>query len=179
MRRSILKRFGRDERGVAALEFALTAPVMIIVFFGIVEVGQAVVAGRRAGQAASVLADLATQKAQFTNADVTDSFAAAKAMMKPMDTTKLTMKLTSVTADAQGVPKVDWSEADGMTKDTPGSTYSGLPAGLVTKAGETALAATAKFTLTQVTQSVIKQDLAYTKMAYTHPRAGTVVRTAN
>lgn len=178
MRRS-LKTLARDERGVAALEFALIAPVMIIVFFGIVEAGQAVIAGRRTAHAASALADLATQNAKFTDADVSDSFAAAAAMLKPMDTINLTLKLTSVTANAQGVPKVDWSEAQGMAKDTAGSTYTGLPAGLIVAAGDTAIISTAKYTLIQASKTVIKQDLAYSKMSYTHPRAGTVVRTAS
>lgn len=178
MHRRLLK-LARDERGVAALEFALIAPVMIIVFFGVVEAGQAVVAGRRTGHAASALADLATQKPKFTDADVADSFAAAQAMLKPMDPSKLTLKLTSVTADANKVPKVDWSEAQGMSKDTPGSTYSGLPAGLVVAAGDTAIVATAKYTLIQASKTVIKQDLSYSKMSYTHPRAGTVSRTTS
>lgn len=177
MRRPLLA-LARDERGLAALEFALIAPVMIIVFCGIVEAGQAVVAGRRTSHAASALGDLATQKAKFTDADVADTFAAAQAMMKPMDTSKLTLKLTSVTADANKVAKVDWSEAQGMPKDTPGAAYAGLPAGLVVNAGDTAIVATAKYTLIQASKTVIKQDLSYTKVAYTHPRAGTVGRSA-
>lgn len=172
-----LLKLARDERGVAALEFALVAPVMIIVFCGVVEAGQAVVAGRRASHAASALADLATQEARLSDARMADCFAAAKAMMEPMDPSKLKLKLTSVTADSKGVPKVDWSEDGGGGKDTKGAAYTGLPAGLITKAGDTAVIATATYQLIPASKVVVTIDLKYKKVAYTHPRQGSVVRT--
>ena len=178
--RSILRRLRRDERGASALEFALLAPVLLTTYAGIVEAGQAVVAGRRTAHAASSLADLSALKGKLTDADMADTFAAASSMLKPMSTTKLALKVTSVTGDKDGNPKVDWSDAQGtgLSKDPVGGAFSGLPAGLITQEGETAIVATAKYTLIQASKIVILKDIDYSKSAYVRPRAGKVTRSA-
>lgn len=175
-----LRRLRRDERGASALEFALIAPVMILLFMGTVEAGQVVVAGRRTGHAASALADLVSQggtaPGQVSDADMSDSFAAAVAMMRPMSGTPLKMKATSVTYDANRLPKVDWSDGYGLTADTAGATFSGLPAGLLVDPGDTVVVVKAQYTLIQASKVVIKTDIGYTRSAYLKPRNGKVIR---
>jgi len=56
-----LKAFGRDQRGLAAVEFALIAPAMILLYCGLVEVCQAIIASRKTDHVASAVADLVTQ----------------------------------------------------------------------------------------------------------------------
>ncbi|WP_404403129.1 TadE/TadG family type IV pilus assembly protein [Pelagibacterium halotolerans] len=50
-------RFGRDERAVAATEFALVLPLLLIVFVGTIEVSNFVLQNRRAHQAAVMAAE--------------------------------------------------------------------------------------------------------------------------
>jgi Flp pilus assembly protein TadG len=42
-----LSRFWRDRRGVSAVEFALIAPVLMIFYFGMAELTEAMMAQRR------------------------------------------------------------------------------------------------------------------------------------
>ena len=110
-----LKKLGRDRRGVSAVEFALIAPAMVASYFGMAEITQALLAERKAAHAASAIGDLVSQSASVSSADVTDIFAIASTIMAPYATTTLKMRVSSVTADSGGTPKVDWSSGSGLT----------------------------------------------------------------
>ena len=58
---NIWTRFRKDRRGVAAVEFALIAPAMVLLYCGLVELCQAVIAERKANHVASAIGDLVTQ----------------------------------------------------------------------------------------------------------------------
>lgn len=55
-----------DQRGVAAVEFAFIAPLMLIFYFGMVEISLAVEADRNLSHAASLVGDLTAQDAVVT-----------------------------------------------------------------------------------------------------------------
>lgn len=103
-----------DRRGVSAVEFALLAPVVILVYFGLAELCQGYMADKRVGHVASMVADLAAQEDVIAPAQVGDFFAIGGLIMKPFPAAPLKMRLTSVTKDAMGVAKVDWSRGSGM-----------------------------------------------------------------
>ena len=60
-RRSAFARFAADRRGIAAVEFALIAPLMLALCFGSVEVEQAVSLDRMVSLTAGTVANLVTQ----------------------------------------------------------------------------------------------------------------------
>src|SRR3954465_13055128 len=101
-----LLRAALDDRGVAAIEFALIAPVAILLYAGFAELTMAMMAERRAAHAASVVADLVAQEQNVTAADMTAIFNIGNAIMTPFATTPLKLRVTSVVADVNGVPKV-------------------------------------------------------------------------
>lgn len=74
-------RFRKNEDGVAALEFALIAPVMLIIYCGLVEVLLLVEADRNVTQAASVVGDLISQNAILSLSDQTDYINAALSIL--------------------------------------------------------------------------------------------------
>ena len=124
----MLRRLKTDERGVAAIEFALIAPVAILLYCGFAELTMAMMAERRAAHAASVVADLVAQTSQITGSQVTDVFAVAGAIMDPLPTATLRFRVTSVTADVNGAPKVIWSQGNGLDARSPAATtVSGFP----------------------------------------------------
>jgi len=59
--KDFLLRTALDQRGVAAVEFAFIAPVMLIFYFGMVEISLAVEADRNLSHAASLVGDLTAQ----------------------------------------------------------------------------------------------------------------------
>lgn len=169
-----LRTWRRHEGGASALEFALIAPMMIVVFFGLVETGQAVLAGRRTGHAASTVGDLVAQKAIVSNTDTADSFAAGAQMMAPLPTSTLAMRVTSVTLQSNGNATVDWSDVKGLTPDTKGATYA-VPTGMLTATGDSVVVSTATYTLNQASNFVLGNGISYSRVTYSKPRNGSQV----
>jgi Flp pilus assembly protein TadG len=145
----MLKFLRSDERGAAAIEFALVAPVAVLLYCGFAELTMAMMAEQRAAHAASVMADLVAQTPSVSSADITDIFNISGAIMNPFSATTMKIRITSVVADASGVPRVSWSKGNGMTAMTSGAAVAGFPP-----------------TLLAVGDSVIQADVQY---AYTSP----------
>jgi Flp pilus assembly protein TadG len=118
---SLWSRFRKDRRGASAVEFALIAPLMLAFYFGLTELCQAMLAERRVSHVASAVGDLVTQTDKLSASEVADIFAIGKTVLTPFPNVGLQMRATSVTANAQGKPMVDWSRGYGgwapMTKN--------------------------------------------------------------
>jgi Flp pilus assembly protein TadG len=119
-----------DRRGVSAVEFALIAPLVIGLYVGAVEIGNALTINRRASAVASTAADLAAQVKTVSNSDLADITLAASSILSPYPTTPLKIVLSSVVADQKNTTKVAWSYAtNGGSARATNSTYV-LPPGL-------------------------------------------------
>lgn len=130
----LLRRFIRENGGLAAIEFAFILPVMVIMFLGTVEVSNYVTAARRVAAIASTGADLAAQDASLSNADMNDIFGALTTIMDPLAPAVAKIRITSVVADANGTTyRVAWSDARNDVPRTVGSVVSAadFPAGLL------------------------------------------------
>lgn len=180
-----LRRLGRDavrdRRGVAAVEFALIAPVMILLFFGMTELSSAIIASRHANHATSSLGDLAGQCANINDSDIANMFSGASDIMAPLPITAansqnqtvptFTQRVTSVVVtDANGTTKVAWSQATpnqtSLTAYTPGQTIT-VPANLVSAQGDSVIMAESTYNFSfpvNILNNLIKfDDLSYFK----------------
>lgn len=165
----MLRRLGKDRRGVAAVEFALIAPVMVVLYMGLAELTMAMMAERRASHAASVIADLVAQSTQITGAQVTDIFKVGGAVLAPFPATTLQMRVTSVLADATASPKVVWSQGSGMAALKAGDPAQGLPAGLLL-AGESVIVANVTYAYNSPIQATLPKAVNFTSTFYLKPR---------
>jgi Flp pilus assembly protein TadG len=124
------RRFGRDKKGLAAVEFALILPVMITLFFGIVELSMALAARADVTNMASIAADLTAQESSMTSQDMANVFAASSAILYPYSTSPLTITVYSIIDNNNSTGKVAWSctktgsgsATDGPTTPPAGST---------------------------------------------------------
>ena len=130
MRRGLFARLGRDERGVSAVEFAMLAPVLIAFYFGMAEFCQGYMAQKRMGHVTSMVADLVAQEETVAIANLDDIFDLGGLIMKPFNASGLKQRVSSVTRNAAGEVKVDWSRGDGMAARAVNSTIV-LPANLI------------------------------------------------
>ena len=173
--RSLLAR-ARDRRGVAALEFAMIAPIMIVMFFGISELGQGLLAERRVSHATSALGDLAAQLQNIAQSDATDMFAASADIMAPLNTSPLNLRVSSVTVNSKGVPKVDWSYGSCMTKYADCDNPPVLPAGLVTSPGDSIILSESQYKFTSPIGYILPNGINFSRVSYLRPRYGAVTR---
>ncbi len=165
---SLFRRYRKDEGGVAAVEFALIAPVMVLMYFGLVELCQAMIAERKANHVASAVGDLVAQVDTLNASDVDDIFSIGNTIMSPFPVSTLQMRVTSLTANAQGTPLVDWSRGSGgLTKLAAGSTQT-IP--LTLAAGDSIVMTEARYSYTSVVQMVLPNALNYSEIYYLRPR---------
>ncbi len=162
-----LRGFVRDQRGLAAVEFALIAPAMILLYCGLVEVCQAIMAERKTDYVAAAMGDLVTQTDTITAAGVTDIFSIGATVLAPFPSPSLQMRLTHITADNQGVPKVTWSKARGLSAMTVGQAVS-LPMPL--SAGDSMVMSESRYQYTSVLRYVLPSALNFSKTYYMRPR---------
>lgn len=165
----LIRRLAKDRRGVSAVEFALIAPVMIFLYYGLAELTMGMMAERRASHAASTIGDLAAQDTQITSVEMTDIFKVGTAMMAPFATTSLKMRVTSVKADAGGSPKVVWSQAQGMTALGNGGVVAGFPSGLIA-AGESVVMSEVTYSYDSPVDKAVPNILTFNEKFYLRPR---------
>ena len=119
-----LRRFGRARRGVAAVEFAVLAPMMLIVLFGTVDVLDMLHANRRVQNTAAALADVTARDTEISNEELSGIWAAMDVLLYPSTSTDAQARLTSVRILPDGTAEVVWSEGRGMSPRSAGANVS-------------------------------------------------------
>jgi Flp pilus assembly protein TadG len=168
----------RDSRGVAAVEFALLLPILLLLYFGVVELTQGAMTQQATDHVASTVGDLVSQSSSITSAQVTDIFSVGDTVMYPYPTTSLEMRVSSLTADGSGSVTVAWSQASGMSALAKGSSVGGLPANVIAP-NESAIMSESQYTYTPVFGQIMPTPVVFKQKAYFHPRLSTTVACAD
>ena len=117
------RRFKDDKDGVAAVELAFIFPVMLILYFGLVDVTNLLSANRRVTLTTSTIADLVTQASgTLTESDLQGFFNAAAPIMDPLDTTAMGLELFSYELDASNNSQLLWEK-----RNTGGASCGATP----------------------------------------------------
>jgi len=74
-------KFKNDEAGIAAIEFAFIAPIMLFMYFGMAEVATAISVDRNVSHSANVAGDLTTQSQTVSAAEMTEIMTATMLVM--------------------------------------------------------------------------------------------------
>jgi hypothetical protein len=128
-----------NERGMSAVEFALIAPLLIILYLGAIEVSLLMEVDRRVTQTSASLGDLTARLSTVTDSDMTEMFAAAKVLMEPYDANAAQMRITSIVDTGNGLPEVAWSDAHNMSAYVKGTRIT-MPAGIMPASGSIIMA---------------------------------------
>ncbi|MET0294723.1 MAG: TadE/TadG family type IV pilus assembly protein [Phenylobacterium sp.] len=162
----------RDATGIAAVEFALIAPLMIVLYFGLSEATLALMAEKRASHLASTMADLIAQEQQTDAASLGELVSAAPAIMRPFssDSARLKLRVTSLVADSHGDAKVAWSYASaGQSRRTRGSGVPEMPADLLAPT-EGVVLAEVTYEHRPIVGMVLRETLQFNERFYLRPR---------
>jgi Flp pilus assembly protein TadG len=102
----------KDRSGVAAIEFAMIVPIMLVMFFGTVEFSSGVAVDRKVTLMARTLSDLTSQSTKATDCTLTNFFAASNGIMTPYSPLPTIAKITELLVDPTTLQaKVQWSRS--------------------------------------------------------------------
>jgi Flp pilus assembly protein TadG len=162
----MIRRAWKDESGAALVEFALVAPLMFLLFFGGLEIIQAVEAQKRVAHIAAAVADVVAQTREVDDGDLRDVASAAAAMMAPFPSDELGQRIASFTAGEDGIARLDWSFV--------GAAYSGsetldLPDGFLAP-GESVVVSDTSYLYEPALTLAVPAAIRFQKRAYLRPR---------
>jgi Flp pilus assembly protein TadG len=176
-----------DCRGIAATEFAMIVPIMLVLFFGMVELGSAVAIKRKLTLTARAASDLTSQTLDSVkNTDMQNVFAASGAIMLPYPLTPLTATVSEVFIDKNKIAKIQWSQSASvaMVGGSPQATLNPsphkpkdtvtVPEGLLV-ANTWLIWSEVSYTYTPAVGYVLKTGPTMNDETYTRPRQSTCV----
>ena len=124
-------RLRRDRRGSIAVEFAMIVPLMLAMFFGIVEFSSGFAVKRKVSMAAEELADMVSRNKTVNDAAMTNFFNIGRAVMTPFSSGLLMATVTEIYIDpATGVAKSQWSQG---SAPKPANTIVAVPPNLIAR----------------------------------------------
>lgn len=170
-----LAAFWRDRRGVSAVEFALIAPLLILMYFGMAELSQAMMAQRRVSNITSAIGDLVAQNNQAGPTKMNDIFRIGRIIMAPFPTAQLSMCVASVSSNDKGKDTVDWSKPSGTGVNCPAEgTEITVDVGVL-PANQSVILARVSYAYTSPVKFVLSKPLTLTRTYYLRPRKSDVV----
>jgi Flp pilus assembly protein TadG len=125
--RTVFAGFFEDRRGIAAVEFSVIVPVMLLMFFGTVEFSSALTVDRKVSLVARAIANLTSQGTQATTADLSNYLIAGNKIMTPYAAPNMTISELYIDPTS-GRARVEWSY--GYAPRSPASPYT-IPPSLI------------------------------------------------
>ncbi len=179
-----IRRFARETRGAAAVEFALVTPLMLSMYFGMVELSSGVAIDRKVTMVSHTLSDLIAQATAVTDTDISNVFNASSAIMTPYLASPMTAAVTAVSIDGSGKATVvcsrSWTSGGGVTSGrTVGAVVtSSIPAGLIVNNTEL-IWAEVSYVYTPTIGYVVKSAITLSDQFFARPRQSSTVDFTN
>ncbi|MBR0685967.1 pilus assembly protein [Bradyrhizobium manausense] len=110
-----------DVRGVAATEFAIVVPFMLVLYIGGVELGNGLAMNVKVSATAHSVADMISQNTQISTSRMDSILSASTAIMAPYPVTGaggaslMTITVSGVSTDGNGNATVQWSRSTSAT----------------------------------------------------------------
>lgn len=163
-----LSRFGRANQGLAALEFAILAPMMVLLLFGSVELIDVLGANRRVENAAASLADVVARDTEVTDEEIDGLWGALSVLLYPENEAEMDVRITSITIEDSNTATVVWSEGHGMAARLPNSNIT-LPAAMM-RPGTSIIMAEAQFSYDSPMGFIISDPMTLSHTVYRRSR---------
>lgn len=184
-----LRVFAIDRKGVAAVEFAYIAPLLILALFGTVEVSRAVMMHKRFQRVSAMIGDLVSREQQIgagggqAAAVLNGMMASAQQVMYPFSATSLAIEVNSVRAKFDAAPTSTDTRSEWTYKSTTGAAASTcstkqMPASGMLTAGNTAIVVDATYTYAPLLSKLIpgfKTAMTWTDTITHSPRRASCV----
>jgi Flp pilus assembly protein TadG len=129
--RSHLRSFARDREAVAAVEFAIILPFMLLMYIGSVELGDGLAIDFKVTETARSVTDLTSQYVSVDTATMSSILGASSTVVAPYPSSNMVVTVSEVTTNSQGQGTITWSCSLNGTPHTVGQSLT-LPTKLQT-----------------------------------------------
>lgn len=106
-----VRNFWVDTRAVAAVEFAIVVPFMLLLYIGGIELGNGLAISVKVSETAHTVADLVSRNACVTDSSLSTMLGASAATIAPYTPGNATVVVSEISTDASGKATVTWSKA--------------------------------------------------------------------
>jgi Flp pilus assembly protein TadG len=176
-----------DCRAIAATEFAVIVPIMLVMFFGTVEFSSAVAVDRKVTLVARTLSDLTSRSppTTTTSSAVDDTylqnvFTASIAILQPYASTPVKAQVSEIYVDSNQIARIQWSKAATIGSDATQATLAAssrnagdvitLPTTLLVKQTYLIFSETSYLYTPAVGYVMGKSGVTLSDVSYTRPR---------
>jgi Flp pilus assembly protein TadG len=160
-----------DRRGLAAIEFAMLVPIMLVMFFGTVELSSGVAVDRKVSLVARTLSDLTSQSSSVANVDLNSFFNVKNAMLTPYPPGPVQATITELFVDPTTLQaRVQWSYASPSSPVRSTSSVVGIPLALAVPGSYLIMGEVSYLYQPTVGYVMSKSGINLTSTAYTRPR---------
>jgi Flp pilus assembly protein TadG len=127
-----VRKFSTDSDAVAATEFAIVAPFMLLLYIGGTELADGMAINVKVSATAHSVADMVTQNTSLSTAQMQNILTGATVIIAPYPVNSgsgplLTVTVSEISSDANGTLTLQWSQSYNGTTFGPGrSDLSGL-----------------------------------------------------
>lgn len=127
-----VKKFSTDADAVAATEFAIVVPFMLLLYVGGIELANGMAINFKVSATAHAVADMVTQNTSLSTAQMQNILTGATAIMAPYPVTGggnslLSVTVSEISSDANGNLTLQWSQSyNGTSFGTGRTSLTGL-----------------------------------------------------
>jgi Flp pilus assembly protein TadG len=183
LRLGLCRRFIVSTRGVAAIEFAIIMPVLLVTLLATFDAGQAISIYMKVRAATYTLAAITNQYSKSTPIQSTDMQAitgATTAVLSPFPSAPATVTITQIQQTNANQAVVSWSYSPTGTAYAAGTTWARLPSNLTTNNACGSypcyfIFAEVKYTFTPSFGYFVTGTLTFSDNLYTTPRSSNCI----
>lgn len=161
----------RDRDGTAAVEAAFLFPVLLVMFFGLWDIGNGILLNQKTITASQVVGDLVTRERTVDAGKLNNYIEAGKLAMGNAPVESYGVDILSVKFSSNGTPTQVWRETRNMQPDTLALSKA---TGLGT-AGEGVVVVTVKYTYKPFFAAVFTKDIVMTEQSFLRGRRSPIV----
>lgn len=118
------RRFAASTRGTAAVEFAFTLPVLVLMFLASIDAGRAIAIYMKVRAATYALDAITNQYTTIQSSDMSSILGASSTVLAPYSSSPVAVTISQIKVTSASVAKVNWSATQNGTALTKGASVS-------------------------------------------------------